>query len=68
MMERVRTEGLHNIQGFVGIDEDMVVCDGCADIVFFKIDLHDFSDQRKMLANARLMLNAMPAAGMLIWI
>ena len=58
MMERSRREGLHNIHGFVGTGEDTVVCEGCADIVFFGIDLHDFSDQRKVLANAQRMLNA----------
>jgi ubiquinone/menaquinone biosynthesis C-methylase UbiE len=57
MMERARREGLHHLQGFVGTGEDTVVCEGCADIVFFGIDLHDFSDQGKVLANARRMLN-----------
>ncbi|MDD1707564.1 MAG: class I SAM-dependent methyltransferase [Methanoregulaceae archaeon] len=57
MIERARREGLHNIQVFVGTGEDPVVCEGCADIIFFGIDLHDFSDQRKVLANARRMLN-----------
>jgi ubiquinone/menaquinone biosynthesis C-methylase UbiE len=34
------------------------VCEECADVVFFGIDLHDFSDPRKVLANARRMLKS----------
>ncbi len=32
------------------------MCDGCADIVFFGIDLHDVEDPLKALVNARNML------------
>jgi ubiquinone/menaquinone biosynthesis C-methylase UbiE len=56
MMERARNEGLHNLQGYVGTGEETVVCEECADVVFFGIDLHDFSDPGKVLANARRML------------
>jgi ubiquinone/menaquinone biosynthesis C-methylase UbiE len=56
MMERAGSEGLHTIQGFVGTGEETVVCEGCADVVFFGIDLHDFSDTGKVLANARRMM------------
>jgi ubiquinone/menaquinone biosynthesis C-methylase UbiE len=56
MMERAGLEGLLNIQGVVGRGEETIVCDGCADVVFFGIDLHDFSDQRQVLSNARKMM------------
>ena len=55
-MERAGREGLHNIQGFVGTGKETIVCEWCVDVVFFGIDLHDFSDQRKVLANARRMM------------
>jgi len=42
MMERAGREGLHNIQGCIGTGEETIVCEGCADVVFFGIDLHDF--------------------------
>ena len=40
----------------VGEAEDKVSCEECADIVFFGIVLHDFSDPLRVLANARRML------------
>ena len=55
-MERAGREGLHNIQGCSGTGEETIVCEGYADVVFFGIDRHDFSDQRKVLANARRMM------------
>ena len=42
MMERAGREGLHTLEGIVGTGEETVACEGCADIVFFGIDLHDF--------------------------
>jgi hypothetical protein len=30
-----------------------VLCDACADIVFFGIDLHDFKNPSKVFSNAR---------------
>jgi ubiquinone/menaquinone biosynthesis C-methylase UbiE len=56
MLERAEQEGLHNIRGIVGMAEETVICLGCADVIFFGIDLHDFDDPGKVLANARLMI------------
>jgi hypothetical protein len=40
----------------VGEAEKTRVCEGCADIVFFGIDLHDFRDPVAVLKNAKQML------------
>jgi ubiquinone/menaquinone biosynthesis C-methylase UbiE len=59
-VERLRVradqEGLRNILSQVGEAEKTVFCDGCADIVFFGIDLHDFRDPVAVLRNAERML------------
>ncbi|TRO53461.1 class I SAM-dependent methyltransferase [Candidatus Bathyarchaeota archaeon] len=49
-------EGLNNIRAKVGAAEETVFCEGCADIVFYSIVLHDFRDPVKVLLNAKLML------------
>jgi ubiquinone/menaquinone biosynthesis C-methylase UbiE len=49
-------EDLNNLEARVGAAEETLVCKGCADIVFFGIDLHDFSNTGKVLANAKRML------------
>jgi ubiquinone/menaquinone biosynthesis C-methylase UbiE len=54
--QRAKAEGLNNTVAKVGRAEDTIFCEGCADIVFFGIDLHDFEDAPKVLANARRML------------
>jgi ubiquinone/menaquinone biosynthesis C-methylase UbiE len=48
--------GLKNIHTTVGGAEGVVVCEECADIVFFGICLHDFEDPGVVLGNARKML------------
>lgn len=53
---KARAEGLRNIVLQPGEAESILACQGCADIVFCGIDLHDFHDQDKVLANARVML------------
>jgi ubiquinone/menaquinone biosynthesis C-methylase UbiE len=58
MLEQARREGLHNVSGIVGSGEETRACEGCADLIFFGIDLHDFSDPRKVLHNAREMIKA----------
>ena len=58
MLEQARREGLSNVSGIVGSGEETRACEGCADLIFFGIDLHDFSDPRKVLHNARLMIKA----------
>jgi ubiquinone/menaquinone biosynthesis C-methylase UbiE len=49
-------EGIDNILLQHGMAEEVVVCRNCADVVFFGIDLHDFSDPGRVLANARRMV------------
>lgn len=56
LKEKAAKEGLKNIQAQAGAAEDMVLCENCADIVFFGICLHDFYDPAKVLQNARHML------------
>ena len=50
-------EGLNNLELTVGRAEDVVLCESCADIIFFGIVLHDFEDAAKVLQNAKKMLN-----------
>jgi ubiquinone/menaquinone biosynthesis C-methylase UbiE len=54
--DKADAEGLGNIVAVVGRAEDTVFCDGCADVVFYSMDLHDFDDPEKVLANAAAML------------
>jgi ubiquinone/menaquinone biosynthesis C-methylase UbiE len=54
--EKAEKEGLANIHLVVGKGEDVVLCEACADVVFFGIVLHDFSAPAKVLANAAKML------------
>lgn len=56
-------ERLNNLTLTVGKAEDKVLCEGCADIVFIGIALHDFQDPAKVLANARQMVKP---TGMLV--
>jgi ubiquinone/menaquinone biosynthesis C-methylase UbiE len=53
LKDQTAREGLDNLQLTVGRAEESLVCDRCADIVFFGIALHDFQDPSKVLANAR---------------
>lgn len=53
---QVREEHLDQITPGTGRGEDTVICEGCADMVFFGIDLHDFDDPEKVLRNAKTML------------
>ena len=59
-VERLRAravrEGLEHIEALAGEAETTVFCNGCADIVFFGIDLHDFRDPVAVLRNAARML------------
>jgi ubiquinone/menaquinone biosynthesis C-methylase UbiE len=56
LSERARTKGLVNLVLKVGKAEKIILCDGCADIVFFGIVLHDFESVTKVLSNAKKML------------
>jgi ubiquinone/menaquinone biosynthesis C-methylase UbiE len=59
-IERLRVqakkEGMGNIIAEVKSAEETVACEGCADVVFFGIDLHDFEDPQAVLRNAQKML------------
>ena len=46
-------EGLSNIELSTGKAEETIICQKCADIVFYGIVLHDFAEPLKALANAR---------------
>src|SRR5271157_751706 len=54
--EKAAKEGLKNIKTAVGEAENTMVCEACADVVFFGICLHDFQDPTKILENAKRML------------
>ena len=55
LQKRAHDEGLENIALHRGMAEEIVLCEGCADIVFFGIDLHDFIDPVRVLLNAKRM-------------
>jgi len=56
LRQRAAQEGLDNLFTDVKEAEETVVCEGCADLVFFGIDLHDFRDPAQVLLNAKKML------------
>ena len=56
LKEKATQLGLGNLFLKVGEAEDTILCEGCADIVFFGIVLHDFDDPTKVLENAKKML------------
>jgi ubiquinone/menaquinone biosynthesis C-methylase UbiE len=56
LKEMAEREGLKNLDLTAGRAEETVVCELCADIVFFGIALHDFQDAARVLANARKMV------------
>lgn len=56
--DKADQEGLGNIVAVVGRAEDTVFCEGCADVVLYSMDLHDFDDPEKVVANAKLMLKS----------
>jgi ubiquinone/menaquinone biosynthesis C-methylase UbiE len=58
LREKAAREGLLNVELKVGMAEESVFCDSCADIVFFGIVLHDFTDPDRVLSNAKRMLKS----------
>ena len=54
--KKAAMQGLRNLVCKVGEAEETVLCEGCADIIFFGIVLHDFEDPVKVLTNAKRML------------
>jgi len=63
LKKQAEDEGLSQLFAEVGSAEESIACEGCADIVFFGINLHDFADPSKAIRNARRMLRP---AGLLI--
>lgn len=53
---KAEAAGLTNITARVGLAEHFIMCEACADFVFFGIVLHDFDDRNAALKNARRML------------
>jgi ubiquinone/menaquinone biosynthesis C-methylase UbiE len=49
-------EKITNITTRIGRAEETVFCEECADFVFFSMDLHDFDEPTRVLANARKMI------------
>ena len=56
--EKAEKEGLDNLALVTGKVEELILCEGCADFVFFGNVLHDFDDPSKVLKNARMTLKA----------
>jgi len=56
LRQRAAQEGLDNLDARVMEAEETLACEGCADFVFFGIDLHDFRDPAQVLVNAKKML------------
>jgi len=58
LKELATRESLTNLDLTVGKAEELVICEQCADIIFFGIVLHDFQDPSKVLDNARRMVKS----------
>lgn len=58
LKKKAAREGLRNLETKVAEAEETLLCNGCADIVFFGIVLHDFRDPARVLTNAKAMLKA----------
>jgi SAM-dependent methyltransferase len=56
LKKKAADEGLNNLLLKVGKAEDNILCQTCADMIFFSIVLHDFKDPAKVLGNAYKML------------
>jgi ubiquinone/menaquinone biosynthesis C-methylase UbiE len=56
--DKAEAAELENIVAVVGRAEDTVFCEGCADVVLYSMDLHDFDDPEQVVANARTMLKS----------
>ena len=54
--EVVKKEGLKNLVLRIGNAEKTILCEQCADIVFFGVVLHEFKDPSKVLTNVKRML------------
>jgi ubiquinone/menaquinone biosynthesis C-methylase UbiE len=56
LQQKAAEEGLGHLSAEVRAAEETIACKGCADFVFFGIDLHDFADPAQVIRNARRML------------
>jgi ubiquinone/menaquinone biosynthesis C-methylase UbiE len=56
LRQQAAEEGLGQLSAEVRAAEETIACEGCADFVFFGIDLHDFADPMKAIQNAKKML------------
>ncbi|NLF88833.1 class I SAM-dependent methyltransferase [Candidatus Bathyarchaeota archaeon] len=56
LKEKAQTQRLDNIVAVAARAEETVFCEGCADIVLYSMDLHDFDDPEQVIANANTML------------
>lgn len=56
LSEYAKNKNIPNLSVEVKTAEDTMICEGCADIVFFGIDLHDFADPERVINNAKKML------------
>jgi ubiquinone/menaquinone biosynthesis C-methylase UbiE len=56
LRRKARIARIRNLEAKIGRAENTVLCEECADMVFFGIVLHDFSDPAKVLKNAKTML------------
>lgn len=64
--QKASSAGL-NVKTLAGEAESTVACEGCADIVFFGICLHDFHEPDRVLANAWRMLRPRGRLANLDW-
>ena len=58
LQEQAKIEHINNLSASVGKAEDLVLCNQCADIVFYGIVLHDFQNAARVLENAKQMVKA----------
>lgn len=56
LRQQAAKEGLSQLSAAVQAAEETIACKGCADFVFFGIDLHDFADPAQVIQNAKRML------------
>lgn len=56
LRELAAKEKLKNLELTAGKAEEVVVCEACADILFFGVVLHDFENAAKVIRNANRML------------
>jgi ubiquinone/menaquinone biosynthesis C-methylase UbiE len=67
LKRKAAEKGLANLKAVVAEAEETVFCEGCADVVFYSIVLHDFHDPAKVLLNAKRMLKSSGRLADLDW-